>query len=1019
MKKFTNYVCTIIMFCLVVAANNGYSKSASFFGSQKQKTEWNKKGFGSSIARPDMRLANVKINVDRQLVNINAYFNTCLTTTATTSTLGTSTATFTTTTTATYSFAPPVLGGITATSPTLIQVSISSVPPGQSSYNIYRNSQPLIITVAADKTNTGFKDRTALPNTLYNYVIESVNADGCLSGFSNAVSKPTLGLPVPANVAAVAKSPTSVFVSWSDVLDEENYEVFRSLNGVNYTALASPAANGLSYLDNSVLPDKDYYYIVRGKFGTGFGAFSSPALVHTPPLPVPANLNATAINCSQINLTWQDASGAYAKEKYILERSENGGPYAVINNNIAAAATSYSEVALKPNTSYSYRLQAGYSVGSSAYSNIGSATTKPLNLTLGQFSATTADIKWELCSSFVQAWKIYVSTNNGPFTEFAQATAVLDKYSFKNLLPNTKYAVYIVNVFGAGFGGASNTIQFTTPKFPGPTNLTAIPNSTTAMKLNWIDNSNGPDNEDGFVLYKSIDNGVTFTQIQVLPTKTEYIDNGLKASQKVCYYITARYFNGFSDASNTACNVTCPNPVTEITKAEAVSPTQINLEWTAPENLGTTTITVEGSTDGIAFTKLADIAGTSTSYKDLSVLPNQKKYYRVNVKNEGSCSSIYSLIASTTSCPLAPTGVKATTVSSSSIEVNWDLVADIKTYIIERSTDNIVYAKAGEVEGTLSKFVDTKLSPSKKYYYRVSAKNEGTCTSATSTITLESTATTCAAPPSNLVAVANSAKEIKITFTDNSPDEAGFEVEWSKDEKTWAKVGNVLTPNTTSLTISTGIDAETKYFFRVRATGEICNSDYSNVANVTTNPPAPTGLTAKGVKISQNDLAWTNTSKTANTIEIQRASGTDNNFTKLADVAVNLATYQSIGLTPATSYKYRIRYGSVNGFSDWSNVADATTLVISANENNELAKQVSLYPVPTQNTLYIKPAVSILGKVHTKVVTITGAELMNQDFNGFIEGKTETINVSNIGTGIYFLEVSTQKGSFSKKFIKQ
>ena len=220
-------------------------------------------------------------------------------------------------------------------------------------------------------------------------------------------------------------------------------------------------------------------------------------------------------------------------------------------------------------------------------------------------------------------------------------------------------------------------------------------------------------------------------------------------------------------------------------------------------------------------------------------------------------------------------------------------------------------------------------------------------------------------------------------------------------------------------TISTGVDAETKYFFRVRATGEICNSDYSNTANVTTNPPAPTSLTAKGVKINQNDLAWTNTSKTANTIEVQRASGNDNNFTKLADVAVNLSAYQSIGLSPATNYKYRIRYGSVNGFSDWSNVADATTLVISANEDPEMAKQISLYPVPTQNTLYIKPAVSIIGKVHTKIFNISGSEVINQDFNGFIEGKIETINVSTIGTGIYFLEVSTQKGAFTKKFMKQ
>jgi hypothetical protein len=301
----------------------------------------------------------------------------------------------------------------------------------------------------------------------------------------------------------------------------------------------------------------------------------------------------------------------------------------------------------------------------------------------------------------------------------------------------------------------------------------------------------------------------------------------------------------------------------------------------------------------------------------------------------------------------------------------------------------------------------------------VIAVNEG-CSSAPSQVKQESTATTCATPPSNLVAVANSAKEIKITYTDNSPDELGFEVEWSKDGVAFAKVGSNISPNGTTATYTTGVDPETKYFFRVRALGELCNSDFSNIANVTTNPPAPTGLSAKGVKINQVDLAWTNTSKTATTIEVQRTTGADNNFVKLgSDLAVTLNSFQNTALTPGTAYNYRIRYASPNGFSDWSNTASANTFVISANEDSDLAKQILLYPVPSENTLYIKPSNTIIGKVSTKIVNITGATLLTQDFNGFVEGKTEQINVSNLSSGMYFLEISTKKGSATKKFLKK
>ena len=560
MKKFTKYVSSIIVFCLLLAGNDVYSKADSFFGTTKQKAEWNKKGFSSTIAKPDLRLSNISVILSSTCTQtitaiLASTTNTATqtgTSTATSTTIytvtntvtqtniaiasGTATNTYTGTTTENYTFLPPVIGTPVA-SLASITIPITSVAAGTTGYKVYKKTGAgafVLLTPTFQTNFTQFIDVIVpQPLTTYSYYIEATNAAGCLSGASNTTLVNTAALPTPTNVQAVAKSPTSVFVSWADIAGEENYELSRSVNGVDYVSLATIVANGLSYLDNSVFPDKDYYYIVRGKFGTGPGPFSTPAtLVHTPPLPAPTNLNATSISCSQINLTWTDASGAYAKENYILERSENGGGYVVVNNNIPALATSYSDNALKPNTSYAYRIVAKYGVGPSNYSNIASAATKPLNLNIGQYSATTASINWNLCSPFVQAWKIYVSVNDSPYTEFAQATAVLDNYTLKNLLPNTKYAVYLVTVFGAGIGGASNTIVFNTPKFPGPTNLTVTPSSTTSLKVNWLDNSNGPDNEEGFVLYKSIDNGVTYSQIQILPTKTEFIDTGLKASQK-------------------------------------------------------------------------------------------------------------------------------------------------------------------------------------------------------------------------------------------------------------------------------------------------------------------------------------------------------------------------------------------------------------------------------------------------------------------------------------------------------
>jgi Secretion system C-terminal sorting domain/Fibronectin type III domain len=867
---------------------------------------------------------------------------------------------------------------------------------------------------------------TVVPGNSYFYTIVATATVPAGSTASNTVSRQTLGTkiePVINTVTAITSFRIGVDWNQGNPADFASWELQRNANGGAYTIVSDVSGtnkdDGLNrpYL----LPNTEYCYKLRYNTNSnGTSNFGPPKCARTPALPQISNLSANAENCSRINLSWTEPSNTPLNESnYKIYRQENGGSLVLIattGNNIS----SYGDNDLKPNTTYSYQVASVYGDGDNTPNSApASAKTSESVLQLLSAGASTANIKWNLCTQFSQGWKIYLSTNGGDFVEAGTVGPQVDSYTFTNLNQQTQYAAYVINYFGNGFGGPSNSVSFATSKLPIPTNLKVEPVNTSSLKVTWEDSSSGADNEEAFILYKSLDNGVTFTAINLPPLNLTYTDNGLNLNQKVCYYVVARYGSGFSEPSNTSCNYTCPPTLTEFTKIESISSSQIALTWNKLEGGSAITVNIEGSLDGINFTKIGEVSGTEITYTDNTVLPNQKKYYRANVKNQGTCVSIYSLVSSTTSCSLAPTGVKAVATSSSTVEVTWDLGEGIKTYYIERSLDNIDFVAAGEVDGTLAKFEDTKLASSKKYYYRVSGKNEGSCISAPSIVKQESTAITCASPPSALVAVANSAKEIKLTFTDNSPDESGFEVEWSKDGTTFAKVGGNLAANVTSITISTGIDAETKYFFRIRAIGELCNSDYSNVANVTTNPPAPTGLTATGVKINQNDLAWTNTSKTANGIEIQRAAGADNNFVEINKAAVSATSYQNVGLTPATSYKYRLRYTSPNGNSDWSNVAEATTLVISANEDNAIAKQITLYPVPSDNTLFIKPSGSILGKISTKIVNASGATLISQDFNGFVDGKTEQINVSNLNTGIYFLEISTVKGSATKKFMKR
>jgi len=186
--------------------------------------------------------------------------------------------------------------------------------------------------------------------------------------------------------------------------------------------------------------------------------------------------------------------------------------------------------------------------------------------------------------------------------------------------------------------------------------------------------------------------------------------------------------------------------------------------------------------------------------------------------------------------------------------------------------------------------------------------------------------TTAPAAPSGLVATAASSTQINLAWTDNSNNEDGFRIERSTDGANFSEIGTVgANVNTYA---DTGRAAATTYFYRVRSFNIGGNSGDSNVANATTlpNPPAaPSGLSATVASSTQINLAWTdNSNNNEDGFTIER-SGDGTNFSEIAAVGANVTTYSNTGLSPATTYYYRVRAFNAGGNSAYSNTANATT----------------------------------------------------------------------------------------------
>jgi chitodextrinase len=127
----------------------------------------------------------------------------------------------------------------------------------------------------------------------------------------------------------------------------------------------------------------------RNKYGSLFGALlmalsgcggqgsygTSPSAADTTPPTAPANLSATAISSSAINLTWTASTDNVGVSAYLIERCQGAGcsNFAQI---ASSPSTSFNDTGLSSSASYSYRVRASDAAGNlSSYSNVASATT--------------------------------------------------------------------------------------------------------------------------------------------------------------------------------------------------------------------------------------------------------------------------------------------------------------------------------------------------------------------------------------------------------------------------------------------------------------------------------------------------------------------------------------------------------------------------------------------------------------------------------------------------------------------
>jgi murein DD-endopeptidase MepM/ murein hydrolase activator NlpD len=372
--------------------------------------------------------------------------------------------------------------------------------------------------------------------------------------------------------------------------------------------------------------------------------------------------------------------------------------------------------------------------------------TAPSNLLATAVSATSVSLTWKNTTTDQDSVRIDRCPNSACSisTQLAVREGGSTSYVDSGLQPTTPYTYRVRAWNSVGNSPYSASASATTPALafaPKPPTLSVAPVSSSQLSVTWTRNSN---DETGFLLDRCVGVGCgVFTTIaNPAAGSTSYPDVGLLPATSYSYRIRAYNAAGNSDFSNTAIGTTPAATISPATNlvANVISSTEIDLAWvnnTSALDLNRVErCTGSGCT---AFDLVQTVAGDATRFPDTGLSPSTSYVYRIVAIKGPSSATSATAGAATGASFLAPSGVTATAVSPSEIDIGWlnNSAADsLRVQRCQGASCN-TFTTVTTVSGTRTGYQDTGLSSATSYSYRVVAiTNSGkSATSAVATAT--------------------------------------------------------------------------------------------------------------------------------------------------------------------------------------------------------------------------------------------------------------------------------------------
>ncbi|HVQ43946.1 MAG TPA: Ig-like domain-containing protein [Candidatus Saccharimonadia bacterium] len=585
-------------------------------------------------------------------------------------------------------------------------------------------------------------------------------------------------------------------------------------------------------------------------------SFTGQSTADTTP-PVISGISVSGVNPNGATVSWTTSEPATSQIEFGPTTAY--GSSTTLNSSLATAHTQVVPD-LASATTYHYRVKSADAAANLATSADNTFTTPtpadtqapsaPTGLTATAISFTQANLNWTAATDNVAV------TGYQVFRDGVQiGTATGTTFSDAALTFNTNYTYTVRAVDAAGNVSLdSNAAAITTPtpdtQAPSvPTGLTASVTLPNQVDLSWT----AAADDTAVTKYLVKRNGAVIAQ----PTGTTFSDTTATGGSTYSYVVAAADAAGNTSASSDPATATVPDttaPTAPVSlTATAVAGPQVNLSWGASSD-------AVGVTSYLIFRDGQPLdTATGTSYSDANVVTGTTYNYTVEATDAAGNLSAASNTATITppvpdtQAPTAPTGLTATAVSFTQVNLAWTAATDniaVTGYQIFRDG-----AQVGTTTGTT--YADTALLAGNSYAYTVRATDAAgnlSPASNTATATTPTPDTTPPSAPSALTATAPTGTQVNLSWT-ASTDNVGV------TRYNVLRGGTQIGTTTSTSYADTTVAAGTSYSYTVTAQDAAGNvSAASNTATVTTPAPVVTLAVDTQVAVHTTTAATTITS---------------------------------------------------------------------------------------------------------------------------------------------------------------